>query len=72
MFNPEYGANPLPEPGPNGDRIEIQESVGLFIQDQISITDKLDIRIGARYDDYEQELTNRRADTVLPSKLRPV
>lgn len=64
VYNPQYGAYPLPEPGPNGDRVEIQESVGLFIQDQISLTDKLDIRIGARYDDYEQELTNRRADTV--------
>jgi iron complex outermembrane receptor protein len=64
VFNPVYGAYPLPELGPNTDRVETQESVGLFIQDQISLTDKLDIRIGARYDEYEQALNNRRANTI--------
>lgn len=64
VFNPIYGAFPLPTPGPNTDRVEIQESVGIFIQDQISLTDKLDIRIGARFDDYSQELNNRRSDTI--------
>lgn len=64
VFNPVYGAYPLPEPGPNTDRVETQQSTGLFIQDQISITDKLDIRIGARYDDYEQELNNRRSNSI--------
>jgi iron complex outermembrane receptor protein len=64
VFNPVYGAFPLPTPGPNTDRVETQESVGIFIQNQISLTDKLDIRIGARYDDYSQELNNRRSDNI--------
>ncbi|TQV75056.1 TonB-dependent siderophore receptor [Aliikangiella marina] len=64
VFNPVYGAYPLPTPGPNTDRVEIQESVGIFIQDQISLTDKLDIRLGLRYDDYKQQLNNRREDTL--------
>ncbi len=64
VFNPVYGAYPLPIPLPNTDRVETQESVGIFVQDQISLTDKLDIRIGARYDDYKQELDNRRSGTV--------
>lgn len=64
VFNPVYGAYPLPEPGPNTDRVETQESVGIFIQDQISLSDNLDIRIGARYDDYKQELNNRRSDSI--------
>ncbi|MEL0656729.1 TonB-dependent siderophore receptor [Pseudoalteromonas issachenkonii] len=63
VFNPVYGAYELPTPTSNTDRVEIQESVGVFIQDQISITDKLDIRIGARFDDYEQRLNNRLANT---------
>ncbi|MBQ4800465.1 TonB-dependent siderophore receptor [Pseudoalteromonas sp. MMG006] len=63
VFNPVYGAYELPTPTANTDRVEIQESVGIFIQDQISITDKLDIRIGARFDDYEQRLNNRLANT---------
>jgi len=63
VFNPVYGAYELPTPTANTDRVEIQESVGVFIQDQISITDKLDIRIGARFDDYEQRLNNRLANS---------
>ncbi|KAA1160300.1 TonB-dependent siderophore receptor [Pseudoalteromonas fuliginea] len=63
VFNPVYGAYELPTPTANTDRVEIQESVGVFIQDQISITDKLDIRIGVRFDDYEQRLNNRLANT---------
>lgn len=64
VFNPVYGAYPLPEPAPNGDKVETQESVGIFIQDQISLTEKLDVRIGARYDDYKQVLNNRRSNSI--------
>lgn len=63
VFNPVYGAYALPTPTSNTDLVEIQESVGVFIQDQISLSDKLDIRIGARFDDYEQRLNNRLANT---------
>ncbi|MEM5508768.1 TonB-dependent siderophore receptor [Pseudoalteromonas sp. AS71] len=63
VFNPVYGAYELPTPTANTDKLEVQESLGIFIQDQISLTDKLDIRIGARFDDYEQTLNNRLADT---------
>jgi iron complex outermembrane receptor protein len=63
VFEPVYGAYPLPTPTANTDKLEIQESVGVFIQDQISLTDKLDIRVGARFDDYQQTLNNRLAGT---------
>ena len=67
VFDPVYGAYPLPplDPvnTPNIDRLETQESMGLYIQDQISVTDKLDIRVGARFDDYKQELKNRRSNS---------
>ena len=62
VFNPVYGSYVLPEPLPNTDRVETQESLGIYVQDQISLTDKLDVRIGARFDDYKQELVNRRPD----------
>lgn len=63
VFNPVYGAYPLPIPTNNTDKVEIQESIGFFIQDQISLTDKLDVRVGVRYDDYQQTLNNRLSDT---------
>lgn len=64
IYNPVYGAYPLPAPLPNTDRIETQETVGVYIQDQISLTDNFDVRFGARFDDYQQELNNRRADSI--------
>lgn len=63
LYNPVYGAYPLPEPQANTDRLEVQRSSGILIQDQISLTEKLDIRIGARFDDYSQTLDNRRNST---------
>jgi len=62
VFNPVYGAYVLPTPTSNTDKVEIQESIGFFVQDQISLTDKLDVRLGARYDSYEQTLDNRLSD----------
>ncbi|HEY7774217.1 MAG TPA: TonB-dependent receptor, partial [Marinagarivorans sp.] len=35
IFNPVYGAYPLPAPLPNTDRVETQKSIGVYIQDQI-------------------------------------
>ncbi|MEM1436415.1 MAG: TonB-dependent receptor, partial [Pseudomonadota bacterium] len=65
IFRPVYGNSP--ESGlalaPQLDRVETQESLGFYIQNQISITDQLDVRIGARVDDYEQSLNNRLSNT---------
>ncbi|MEO0576158.1 MAG: TonB-dependent siderophore receptor [Pseudomonadota bacterium] len=65
IFNPVYGNSPASglALAPQLDRLETQESVGLYIQDQISLTERLDVRIGARFDDYEQSLDNRLSGT---------
>ncbi|MEM1152647.1 MAG: TonB-dependent siderophore receptor, partial [Pseudomonadota bacterium] len=63
VFDPIYGQYPLPTPLPQTDRVETQESFGVFLQDQISLTEQLDVRIGVRYDDYEQKLKDRLNDT---------
>ena len=59
IFNPVYGSYPLPTPTPLTDRVETQKSVGVFAQDQIRLSERLQLRIGARFDDYEQTLENR-------------
>jgi iron complex outermembrane receptor protein len=66
IYNPTYGLYPESslDLASNIDRVETQESLGLYIQDQISLTEKLDIRLGARFDDYQQELVNRRSDNA--------
>lgn len=65
IFNPVYGNYPESSLNlaPNTDQVETQKSKGLYIQDQISLTEQLDIRLGARFDDYEQELENRRSSS---------
>ncbi len=61
IFDPVYGAFPLPTPAPLTDRLETQKSRGVYLQDQISIGEQFDVRVGVRYDDYEQVLDNRRS-----------
>lgn len=64
VFNPVYGQSPIPVPSPNTDREEVLTGVGIYIQDQIDLSDQLQIRIGGRFDDFEQDLSNRRASPV--------
>ncbi len=60
VHNPVYGLHPAPPLGPNWDRFEEQEAWGIYIQDQIDISDNFQIRLGGRFDDFSQEFTNRR------------
>jgi len=70
VTNPVYGVNLNPIPGPNTNRNEVLKGTGLYFQDQIDVTHKLQIRIGGRFDDFEQDLTNLRATpaTTITSK----
>jgi len=59
--NPVYGLNLDPAAGANTNRNEVLKGYGIYIQDQIDLSDRLQIRLGARFDDFEQDLTNRLA-----------
>jgi iron complex outermembrane receptor protein len=61
IFAPVYGRFPLPTPGLLTDRLETQKSRGIFLQDHVSLTQRFDIRVGARFDDYEQTIEDRAA-----------
>ncbi len=56
---PVYGRFPLPTPGPQNDRLDVQRSTGVFVQDQIRLTDRLQVRLGGRYDDFLLRTDNR-------------
>ena len=61
VFNPVFGQFPTPTPDPstpNTDRDEVLKGFGVYIQDQINITDNLQVRIGGRFDDFEQDITD--------------
>jgi len=62
--------------GPNTNRNEVLSGYGFYIQDQIDITDRLQIRIGGRFDDFEQDLTqlgaaNPTTRTLTDSRFSP-
>jgi iron complex outermembrane recepter protein len=57
IFNPVYGNQPVP--GVFQDMIEKQKAWGVYVQDQIDLTDQLKLRLGVRYDDFQQRITNR-------------
>lgn len=69
IFNPVYGSYTLPTPTPLTDRVETQKSVGLFAQDQITLSQSLQLRLGARFDDYEQTLLNRLNNQTATQKV---
>ncbi len=62
ILDPVYGRFPLPTPLPENDRLDRQLSTGIFLQDQIELTDRLQVRLGARYDEFTLRTENYRTD----------
>lgn len=64
IFDPVYGRFPLATLAPLTDRVEVQKATGLYAQYQIGFSDSFELRVGGRYDDYDQRLTNRANGSV--------
>jgi iron complex outermembrane recepter protein len=62
IFDPVYGQFALPAPTPLTDRLEVLKATGIYVQDQINLTDALQIRVGLRFDDFSQRTDNRLND----------
>ena len=58
ILDPVYGRFPLPTPLPQNNRLDEQKSTGFFVQDQIELIDRLQVRIGARFDDFTLRTEN--------------
>lgn len=67
--NPVYGQYPLPDTAVITNRVDTQRSFGFYVQDQIELTDRLQIRIGGRYDNLRLE-TDNRLSAVLSKRSR--
>ncbi len=59
IFNPVYGRFPLATLAPLTNQVEVQKATGVYAQYQVGISETFELRIGGRYDDYDQRLTNR-------------
>lgn len=68
IFNPVYGSYVLPTPTPLTNRVETQQSLGVYVQDQIDLSARWQMRLGVRFDDYEQTLENRANGQVFTQK----
>jgi iron complex outermembrane receptor protein len=64
LRDPVYGRYPVPVTAPITDRLDVQRTAGGYIQDQISLTDRLQVRIGGRYDDFLLRVDNRLSNVV--------
>lgn len=59
LQNPVYGRYPVPVTAPITNRLDVQRTMGAYVQDQISLTDRLQIRVGGRFDDFLLRVDNR-------------
>lgn len=66
--DPVYGRYPLPVTSVVNDRGDTQRSLGVYVQDQIELTDRLQVRVGGRYDALTLETDNRLTDVVSKRK----
>jgi iron complex outermembrane recepter protein len=64
IFDPVYGRFPTPALNTINDRTIEQRAWGAYVQDQIRISDRLEIRVGARYDAFKQSIRNRLNSTL--------
>jgi iron complex outermembrane recepter protein len=56
---PVYGRFPLPTPAPLTNRVDTQRAFGAYLQDQLTLTDRWQLRVGARFDDFTLRSRNR-------------
>lgn len=69
IFNPVYGTFPLPATTSIvTNRFDRQKAFGLYVQDQISLSDAVQIRLGLRYDDFSLSIQNRVNATIVRRK----
>lgn len=69
IFDPVYGNLPTTN-ATITDSLEIQKAWGIYLQDQIDLTDNLKLRFGGRYDDFRQNITVRLAGATSPSPAK--
>lgn len=65
VFDPVYGQLPVPT-GVVQNFQEIQKAYGIYFQDQMDLTDRLKLRVGGRFDHFNQNITNRAGASPTP------
>lgn len=68
IFNPDYSIIPPTPASVLQNTFETQKAFGIYFVDQIDITDRLKIRGGVRYDNFDQNILNRANGNTLTNK----
>ena len=68
LNNPVYGQAQDQELGSNTDRLETQDAIGFYMQDQIDLSDQWKMLMAVRFDDFSQKVINRRNGSVSESE----
>jgi len=61
---PVYGRFTLPTPAPLTNRVDTQRAVGAYLQDQLTLSERWQLRVGARFDDFSLRSLNRANSVV--------
>ena len=59
ILDPVYGRFTPPTPLPNTNRLDTQIATGAYLQDQITLADRLQLRLGGRFDHLKLRVDNR-------------
>jgi iron complex outermembrane receptor protein len=57
--SPVYGQFTPPAPAPLTNRLDEQRAWGVYVQDHMELTERLQFRLGGRYDDFTLDAVNR-------------
>ena len=68
LNNPVYGQAQDQELGSNTDRLETQDAIGFYMQDQVDLSDQWKMLMAVRFDDFSQKVINRRNGSVSESE----
>lgn len=55
IFNPAY-EGVRPQPAPQIDQLQVQRTRGIYVQDQIDLTEQWKVLLGVRFDDFDQSI----------------
>jgi iron complex outermembrane recepter protein len=66
LFNPVYSAEILEQTDPPSDTTILTDSIGIYLQDQVTITNNFKLLLGGRFDAFEQTDEDLIADTETP------
>ncbi len=65
IYEPEYSTTEGPEVGMQYENNEQQNAYGIYLQDQLDLTDNLKVMLGLRFDEIEQDIFETKSGVLV-------